>query len=390
MAAQNYDIKVAQARLDWIRDRVAAYQWGDAPLLGDNEDPWAYGADLAAMRDLCTYWLDSYQWQDTQSELERFAHFTAEIDGLDIHFIRENGSGSNPQAFLMTHGWPGSVYEFVNVIDRLAHPENYGGKAEEGVTVICPSLPGYGFSGKPKRPIGPKSTAAMWDRLMRDVLGFDQYVAQGGDWGSLVTAMLGLHHGTDKGGGCKAIHISMYGARTAAQPETEAEQAWAMQMATTMQMEGAYLQLQMTKPQSLGFAMADSPVGQCAWIVEKFHGWSDNLNAQGRRELARRYTPHQLLSNVMIYLVNDNFVTSTWFYRGFLEEGADIPDGQRVEVPVGVGNFAEPYITFPPRRMVEYGYNVVHWNDFDQAGHFAAMEDGPQFVGEVQDFMRKL
>lgn len=378
------------AREAKIRARVADYEWAEAPQLGPDEDPWAYGTDQAYLKQLCAYWCDTYQWADTLAELNRFQHFTCKVDDFDIHFIREDGSGTNPKALLMTHGWPGSVYEFVGVIDRLAHPENYGGDAEDGVTVICPSMPGYGFSSKPKRPIGPTTTAALWDKLMRTHLGFDTYLAQGGDWGSLITAMVGLNHGLNKGGGCAAIHINMYGVRGTAQPETAEEQAWAANMAGKMQAEGAYLQVQATKPQSLGYAMMDSPVGVCAWIIEKFHGWADNFDAAGKRDIETRFTKHQLLSNVMIYLMTGSFNTSIWFYRGFFEELSHIPEGQKVEVPVGIGNFAEPYISFPPRRMVEQSYNVTHWNDYDHVGHFAAMEDNVTFTAEVQSWLKSL
>ncbi len=379
-----------QAELDYILRRVADYRWFDAPQLEAHEDLWVYGTDAGYMRALCDYWLNDYSWQNTLDELNRFSHFTSQVDGIDIHFIKEPGSGPNSPALLMTHGWPGSVYEFIGVIEQLAHPERFGGKAEDGVTVICPSMPGYGFSGKPARPIGPAQTAALWDKLMRESLGHATYIAQGGDWGSVITACIGLNHSVEKGGGCRAIHINMYGLRGSEQPQTEEEISWATKTGAIMQAEGAYLQLQGTKPQSLSFAMMDSPVGVCAWIVEKFHGWSDCLDTQGNRDIARCFTKHQLLSNVMIYLMTRSFATSTWFYRGFFEELPHIPEGEKVSVPVGIGNFAEPYISFPPRRMVEHSYNVVHWNDYDEVGHFAAMEGPDIFVAELQQFLQKL
>ena len=302
MSVKPFTIETDAARLAWIKERIAAAHFPPQMQIGAQEDIWAYGTDVDYMRELCTFWLTDYDWQQTVDELNRFAHFTANVDGHQIHFIREDGSGDTPETLLMTHGWPGSVYEFIDVIDRLAHPENYGGDAQDGVTVICPSLPGYGFSSAPARPIGQVTTAALWNKLMTEVLGFETYIAQGGDWGSVVTGLLGLNHGLNKGGGCKAVHINMYGLQSAKPPTGEDEQAWAAEFAGKMQAEGAYLQLQATKPQSLALAMADSPLGVAAWIVEKFHGWSDVFTETGR-DIAKRYTKHQLLSNIMIYLM---------------------------------------------------------------------------------------
>jgi pimeloyl-ACP methyl ester carboxylesterase len=390
MSVQPFTLPNDAARLARIANRVAEFEWFDGPQLGADEDPWAYGTDAAYLKSLCNYWLSDYRWEDTLAELHKFDHFTAQVEDIKLHFIHEVGSGTNPRALLMSHGWPGSVYEFLHVIEPLAHPERFGGNAEDGVSVICPSIPGYGFSSKPSRPIGPKRTAELFDKLMREHLGFETYVAQGGDWGSVITGLIGYHHSVAKGGGCTAIHINMYGLRGSEVPQTDDEIKWAEHTAATMQAEGAYLQIQGTKPQSLAYAMMDSPVGTCAWIIEKFHGWSDNIGADGRRHIEQAYTKHQLLSNVMIYLMTGSFATSVWFYRGFFEELPFIGEGEKVDVPVGIGNFAEPYITFPPRRMVEHSYNIVHWLDFETAGHFAALEDGEQFVGAVQSFLKKL
>jgi len=389
MSVEPFTIETDKARLDWIIGRIENATFPPQLKLGKGEDVWAYGTDVDYMRAFCAYWLTEYDWQETVDELKRFDHFTAEIDDYRIHFIREEGSGDNPEALLMTHGWPGSIYEFIDVIDRLAHPDKYGGKAEDGVTVICPSLPGYGFSSAPPRPIGQVTTAALWDRLMREALGFETYIAQGGDWGSVVTALIGLNHGVNKGGGCKAIHINMYGLQSNQAPSTDEELAWAAEFGAKMQAEGAYLQLQATKPQSLALAMADSPLGIAAWLVEKFHGWSDIFTADGR-DIAKRYTKHQLLSNIMIYLMTDSFATSIWYYRGYFEEMPHIPEGEKIAVPCGIGNFAEPYITFPPRSLMENCYNITHWQDYDTVGHFAAMEDPKIFTADVQAFLSAL
>lgn len=387
-----FEIAIDQNVIDAILEKVRAYQWHEMPEIDAGVDRWAYGTDMEYMKELCAYWTSTYDWRDAEKALNAHPQFKADVDGQEIHFYHVKGSGDAPQPLLLTHGWPGSVFEFLDVIDLLAHPENHGGNAEDGLTLVIPSLPGYGFSGKPKKPLGPKRTAALWDRLMREVLGYDAYIAQGGDWGSVVTGWLGYNHATPKGGGCKAIHLNMWGLRPGGiQPETEAEQAWAAEAAMVMQAESAYLQLQATKPQSLSYAMMDSPVGIAAWIVEKFNTWSDTRSADGTSSIENAYTKDQLLTNIMIYLVTRTFNTSTWFYRGYFEEaGAEMAPGTRVEVPTAIANFPMEFIKVPPRSMVEKGYNVTHWTDFDEGGHFAALERGRAFADDVADFARQV
>ncbi len=390
-----FDIRIDQSQLDKIMHRVKAYDWHEMPEIAEYGDRWAYGADMAYMQELCSYWHTHYDTRRMADILNAFDNFKAPVsthDGeMNIHFIKENGSGTNPKTLLLTHGWPGSVLEFVDVIRPLAHPEEFGGNAEDGITVILPSLPGYGFSDKPKTPIGPIETARIWDTLMRENLGIADYVAQGGDWGSVITGCLGLNHSTQKGGGCAAIHLNMYGLRAlAAIPESEEEKNWAARFEASMQAEGGYFHEQSTKPQTLSYAMMDSPVGACAWIVEKFHGWSRLPEKDGTRHIESCYTKDQLLDNVMLYLLTRTFNTATWFYRAFGENPAFIPPDDKVAVPTGIANFFDPFFAFPSRRMVECGYNVVHWQDYPDYGHFAALESGMVFVKEIQDFMQKL
>ena len=394
MSVKPFTIATDAAREKRIKQRIEDFQWPPKMQLKPEENPWAYGMDQDWLQQFCSFLVNDYSWQATVDELNRFNHFTTEIDGLNIHFIHEEGSGVAPEALLMTHGWPGSVYEFIEVIDRLAHPENYGGDANDGLSVICPSLPGYGFSDAPTRPIGQVSTASIFDRLMREHLGFDTYIAQGGDWGSIVTGMIGLNHGVEKGPdigkGCKAIHLNMYGLRAHAEPETDAEREWLASSQAIIEAESAYLQLQVTKPQTLAYAMSESPVGAAAWILEKFYSWSDLPLTDGKPDLLKRYSMHALASNLMIYLMTDSFMSAIWFYRGFAEELPHIPPGEKIAVPVGVGKFADTYLSFPPRRMMEGSYNIVHWAEFGDAGHFAAMENPEQFVGALQDFIAAL
>jgi microsomal epoxide hydrolase len=384
-----FKIDIPQRILDVIATKVAAYEWHEMPEIAEGGNRWAYGADMTYMRELCTYWLKNYDWRTWEDKLNAHPQFKVTVDGQEIHFIHVKGSGSNPEPLLLTHGWPGSVFEFFDVIEELAHPEKFGGKADDGVDLIIPSLPGYGFSGKPKTPIGPKGTAVLWDKLMRDVLGYKTYIAQGGDWGSVVTSYLGYNHSTLKGGGAKAIHLNMFGMRPPALPETDAEKQWAAAAGMTFELEGAYLRLQMTKPQTLSYGMMDSPVGAAAWIIEKFHGWSDKRDAQGNEHIENAFTKDQLITSVMIYLVTGTFNTATWYYRGMMEDGGNnMAPGTRIDIPVGIANYPKEFLVFPPRSMMDKGFNIVQWTDFDHGGHFAAMETKSVFADDVRNFVR--
>ncbi len=380
-----FTIDIPQDRLDKIASRVADYEWHEMPQNGG----WAYGANLDYMKDLCAYWLDGFSWRKAETGLNRFPQFKAPvtIDGqtLNLHYIYEKGSGSNPQPLIIIHGWPGSFYEFMEVIEPLAHPERFGGDAEDGFDVIVPSLPGYGFSDKPANPIGPMTAAKYMNGLMTDVLGYDSYLAQGGDWGAMTTCYLGKDHAP-----CEAIHLNMMGFSPPA-PEgdmSDEEQQWRDGQRLTFEMEGAYFRLQMTKPQSLSYAMMDSPVGVAAWLVEKFNTWShtpeDNID--------NAYSKDQLLTNIMIYLVTRTFNTASWMYRGLMEEGgAGLPKGNRIEVPVGVANFPhDPLITWPKREWAERAYNVQHWTDMELGGHFAALEQPNLYIADVRQFFSGL
>jgi microsomal epoxide hydrolase len=378
-----FKIDVPQATLDAIRAKVRGYEWHEMPVGAGLDGSWAYGANLDFMRELCAWWAGGYDWRKWEAALNRFPQFLAEVDGLDIHFYREDGSGPAPKPLILSHGWPGSVFEFLHVIEKLAHPERFGGDAADAFTVIVPSLPGYGWSGKPARPIGPRTTARYFDGLMTKVLGFPGYIAQGGDWGSAISGWMGYDSPN-----CRAVHLNMFGWRSpGVQAETKEEKEYAARAAQLFEFEGAYFREQTTKPQTLSYAMMDSPVGACAWIVEKFHGWSDT-----RKGFENVYSKDQLLTNVMIYLVTRSFNTATWMYRGMVEDfgGAPVPAGARIDKPVGIAAFPVDLIPFPPRSLVQRHMNVTHWTDFSEGGHFAALERPDDLVGDIRAFARKL
>lgn len=380
-----FAIHIPDEKLAAIRARVEAYSWFPAPA---NEQGFAYGMSTPVMQDIQRYWLEQYDWRDAEAELNRWPQFTAEVDGLAIHFVHVVGEAKGKRPLLITHGWPGSVYEFWQAIGPLAFPSEHGGWAEDAFDLVIPSLPGYGFSGKPASPLGQRATAALWDKLMRDVLGYPAYLAQGGDWGSMVTSWLGKNHGTADGkGGCRGIHLNMMAMRpTPALPQTAEETAWLQRSQMMMQMEGAYLMQQATKPQTLAMALMDSPMGTAAWILEKFHGWSD-LRERGLLEV---YTRDQLLTNVMIYLVNDAIATSVWYYNALFQEGgASLPEGERCETPTAFASYpGEEYILAPPQSWAKRAYNITRWTQLPKGGHFAAMEVPEIYVADVRDWAR--
>ncbi|RIJ24199.1 epoxide hydrolase [Henriciella barbarensis] len=379
-----FTVDVSDDVLSRIRSRVEAFRWFPAPSIGDE---WAFGMSTAFLTDIQAYWLERYDWRAAEKTLNAWPQFKTEIDGLDIHFLHVVGEAGGKRPLLLTHGWPGSVYEFYEAIGPLAYPSKHGGKAEDAFDLVIPSLPGYGFSGKPAAPTGQQATARMWDTLMRERLGYDTYLAQGGDWGGLVTSLLGLNHGVDSGGGCKAIHLNMIGHQPADRtPRTDEEAKWAAASQAAMQAEGAYLMEQATKPQTLAMALMDSPMGTAAWILEKFHGWSD----RSRGKLTDIYSRDQLLTNVMIYLVNDAIATSVWYYAAlFLEGGAQLKPDQKVNIPTGIADYpGEAIYRTPPRSWCERIYNVDYWSDMKEGGHFAAMEVPDLYVEDVRAWAR--
>jgi microsomal epoxide hydrolase len=380
-----FTIAVPQAKLDHIRARVAAFPWFPAPI--DEGDQWLRGVNTAFLKDLCAYWLNGFDWRAQEAKLNAHPHFIADIDGLDVHIVHVVGEAQGKRPLLMTHGWPGSFFEFWDVIGPLAFPSRHGGDAADAFDLVIPSLPGYGFSGKPQKPMGQRATAAAFNTLMTRHLGYERYLAQGGDWGAFVTSWLGFDHGAH----ARAIHLNMIGFRpTPATPQTEEEKAWLGRMQMMMQLEGGYFMQQATKPQTLAMALMDSPVGAAAWILEKFHGWSD-LPADG--DLLKVYTRDQLLTNIMIYLCTDSMATGVWYYRALFEEngGPGLPEGQRCETPTAFANFpGEKLYAPPPRSWAARAYNITRWTDMDSGGHFAAMERPAAFVADVRAWGREM
>jgi len=380
MSATPFKVQWDEPVVAHVLARVAAYPFPPAPEGGG----WAYGCDADYLKALCAHWIEGYDWRAAEAELNRYPQYVARVEDFDLHFVHVVGEAQGRRPLLITHGWPGSHYEFWEVIDRLAFPSRHGGKAEDAFDLVIPSIPGYGFSAKPQTPFGQRATARVFNALMTEVLGYERYLAQGGDWGGLVTGFLGLDHPAH----VKAIHLNMLGVRSAAPPQGEAEIAWAQAGQAAMQAFGGYFQLQASKPQSLAWAMADNPVGQAAWIVERFHDWSDLRE----KPFEAVYSMDRLLTNIMIYVMTGSFTTSVWYYRALFEEGgAALPPGQRVETPTAFANFpGEALYKHPPRSYAERVYNVTRWTDMPSGGHFAAMEEPTLYVEDVRAWARQV
>ena len=375
-----FQIEVPVETLELIRRQVASYAWHEMP----DDGGWAYGANLEYMKELCAYWLDEFDWRVQEAAINRFTHFIAPVDGIDLHFIHEKGSGPAPMPLIISHGWPGSIVEFLKIIEPLAHPERFGGSSEDAFDVIAPSLPGFGFSGRPPRPIGPRKIARLFDTLMTDVLEYPSYLAQGGDWGGAISSWLGFEHAP----ACRAIHINIFTMRPPNGPQSREEEAWATQFKRDQLMEDGYRTQQATKPQTLSYAMMDSPVGVAAWIIEKFNSWSDTVGDN----IESVYTKDELLTNIMVYLVTKTFNTASWIYYGRREEGGRVlsPDGQRVEVPTAAALFPAELLSWPPRSYAEPVYNITRWTEMPRGGHFAALEQPTLLIDDIRAFARTL
>ena len=375
-----FHVAVPEETLERIRAKVAGYTWHYMP----DDGGWSYGANLEYVKELCAYWLDEFDWRAQEAVLNRFPQFTVPVDGIDIHFIHEKGSDPAPTPLLISHGWPGSVAEFRNIIEPLAHPERFGGDVADAFDVVAPSLPGFGFSGRPSRPMGPRGMANVFAKLMTEGIGYDSYVAQGGDWGGAVSSWLGYEHAP----ACKAIHINILTMRHPDGPQGAEEEAWEARFEEEQIMENGYRTIQATKPQTLSYAMNDSPVGIAAWITEKFNSWS---HTDGD-DIESAHTKDELLTNIMIYIVTGTFNSASWIYYGRREEGGRLlsPEGKRVEVPTGCALFPEELLAWPPRSYAERIYNITHWTEMPRGGHFGAMEEPELFVEDVRAFVRTL
>ena len=377
---KTFKIDVCQRDLNFIYKKVSEYPWHEMPSDGG----WQFGTNVDFMKDLCKYWVEQFDWKRQEDKINLFDNFTAEVDGIEVHFIYERGSGSKPKPLIISHGWPGSIIEFIEIIDPLAHPERYGGNAEDAFDVIVPSLVGFGFSGKPPRPYGPRRMALIFNKLMTEVLGYKSYIAQGGDWGGTISTWLGYDYPKF----CEGIHINIMTVRHYEGPKGVEEELWASTFEEDQIPENGYRILQATKPQTLSYGMMDSPVGIAAWIIEKFYSWSDNK----RGDIETVFSKDVLLTNIMIYIITKTFNTASWIYYGREEEGGRVlsKKGKRVEVPTACALFPAEMSSWPPRSYVDRVYNVRQWTEMPSGGHFAAMEQPKFLIEDLRNFVRSL
>jgi len=373
---ERFEIRVDDSVLDDLRNRLASARLPDQ-IEGTG---WEYGIPVDYVRELVDYWRETYDWRAQEARLNELAHFRTSIDGQSIHFIHARSPHADAFPLLLTHGWPGSVVEFLDVIPRLTQPEAHGGSTADAFHVIAPSLPGYGFS-EPTRTRGWDTwrIARAFIELMQR-LGYARYGAQGGDWGAQVATRIGVLDPEH----CAAIHLNM---PLAGPPEdevelTEEEQADLAVIQRFRREESGYAQEQGTKPQTLGVALNDSPAGLLAWIVEKFRTWSDS---DGHPENA--FARDQLITNVMLYWVTQTITPSMRLYWENQHAGSEPAAPEFVGVPTGIARYPKEPIRLP-RAWVERRYNVTHWADMPRGGHFAAMEEPALFVDDLRSFFR--
>jgi pimeloyl-ACP methyl ester carboxylesterase len=344
---------------------------------------WDYGADPAYIRSLVEYWRDRFDWRAQERKLNAFDQFTTTIDGLKIHFIHQKSPVPNAMPLVLTHGWPGSIYEFHKIIGPLTDPVKYGGRPEDAFTVVAISLPGFGFSERPQaRGYSPEKMADIIAQLMAR-LGYTRYGLQGGDWGGIISRIIALKDASHVAG----LHLNFCtagppaGVANPLEGVPDAEVKLMNETNARMANERAYQQIQGTKPETLGFGLSDSPAGLAAWIVEKFHAWCDCGG-----DIESRFSKDDLLTNVTIYWATETAASST---RIYYENRVAPPVQGRVTVPTACALFPRE-ISTPPRKWVEARYNLVRWTPMPRGGHFAALEQPELLVNDVREFFRTI
>ena len=374
-----FRLDVPEAVLDDLRARLDRVRWPDeAPGTG-----WSRGTDLAYLRRLVEHWRTGYDWREHERRFNRLSQFTVPIGGIDLHAVHEPGAGPDPLPLLLVHGWPGSVWEFHDLIPRLTDPAAFGGDPADACTVVAPSLPGYALSFRPGQPrLGITETAGVLATLMTGVLGHRRFAAQGGDWGAYMVTRLAL----DRPELLCGIHLNLLAMAGTPDPaaRTPEEARHLDEVQHWQREERAYFSIQGTKPQTLAYGLTDSPVGLLAWIVEKFRTWTDR---GGGDEPAIH--PDVILTNVMLYWVTGAINSSFWPYVDRLHGGWRIGADDRVRVPTGYAAFPRE-ITRPPRSLAEQRYDIVHWTEMERGGHFAALEQPEALAADILAFLRPL
>ena len=373
--------EVSEADLHDLRERLKRARWPEAETVTD----WSQGVPLTYLRELCRYWAEEYDWRATEARLNDIPQFRTQIDGLGIHFLHVRSPHTDALPIVLTHGWPGSVVEFLKVIEPLTNPTAHGGDAADAFHLVCPSLPGYGFSDKPAQPgWGVRRIADAWSQLMAR-LGYRHYGAQGGDWGTSISTCIGQQDAAHVVG----IHLIP----PLAPPDpatfddlTDAERAALASLQNAAEWESGYSEEHATRPQTIGYGLVDSPVGLCAWIVEKFWAWTDNDG-----HLDNVLTRAELLDNVMLYWLPGTGASAARLYWESTRQVNQWISGSlddTVTVPTGCSIFPRE-LQRPSRRWAAKRFlDIRYWNELDRGGHFAAFEQPELFVDEVRAFFR--
>jgi pimeloyl-ACP methyl ester carboxylesterase len=381
MAGQSFSLRVPDNEITDLRERLARTRFPDqAP-----GDPWAYGTSVDYLRGLIEYWCTNFDWRAQEARLNAFPQFKAPLHDIDVHFLHVPGIGPNPCPLLLMHGWPGSVFEFMDIIPRLTDPARFGGDPADAFTVVAPSLPGYGMSFRPgQKRFGIEEIADCLADLMTETLGYRRFAAQGGDWGGITASRMGYAH-ADK---LIGIHVNLLAVRrdtNMVSNPTPEERTYLGELAQWLKEETGYQWIQGTRPQTLSFALTDSPAGLAAWIVEKFRAWSD---CNGDVESA--FTRDQLLANISLYWFTGAIGSSFFPYYFRMHRPWPIPEGGRIEVPTGYAAFPREILR-APRSLAERTYtNLQRWTVMSRGGHFAAMEEPEALADDVRAFFRPL
>ena len=373
-----YTIRVPDAVLTDLKTRLAMTRFPDE-IAGSG---WDYGTNLAYLKELVAYWQTRFDWRAQERRLNQLPQYTTNIDGLEIHFVHQRSPVPAAMPLALTHGWPGSIFEFTKIIGPLTDPARHGGQAADAFHVVAISLPGFGFSGRPDaRGYSPERMAGIIATLMAR-LGYTRYGVQGGDWGGIISRIVALKDPTHVAG----LHLNFCtaGAPPGDNPNADvpaAELTLMQERNAYMENERAYQQIQATKPQTLGYGLNDSPAGLAAWIIEKFRSWCD---CDG--DIEKTFTKDELLTNVMIYWATQTAASSTRiYYENRVAGGVQ----GRVTVPTACALFPKE-ITTPPRKWVEARYNLVRWTPMPRGGHFAALEEPVLLVDDIRAFFRTI
>jgi len=380
MSIQPFKVEILSSTLDDLRERLKRTRWTDEVA----DAGWDYGTNLAYLKQLVDYWQNEFDWRAQEKAINRFSHFRTEVDGFNLHFIYQRGKGETPMPIILTHGWPDSFVRMLKLIPLLTDPQNHGGDIQDSFDVIVPSLPGFGFSDKPReKGFNVASVAKLFARLMTEKLGYTRFAAHGGDWGSSVTEQLALNY-PDALIGIHLTDVPFWHMLTMPpQDLSDAERKYLAAGKKWQKEEGAYAIIQSTQPQTLAPGLNDSPAGLASWIVEKFRRWSD---CDG--DVESRFTKDELLTNIMIYWATETINSSARYYYEALHNPLK-DTGKRVEAPTGIARFPKD-ISHAPREYAERFFNIQGWTEMPSGGHFAAMEEPELLAEDIRTFFRPL